>query len=405
MARQVGSKNVVGREKLIEKIWKKLETRSLQFTAERRVGKTTVMTKMAAEPKAGYEVLFMDLEGIDSPTRFVELVINRARPLLSATSKIKKWWDDLRNATGGTEIGGVFKLPDVSKVSWQDLLTKTLERLCEYQPDRKILLIFDELPYMLQKIASLSESQESRTQALTLLDTLRLIRQKYPNLRMIYAGSVGLHHVVKDLKQDTLASQPVNDMPMVDIRALDHSDAIHLASNLLSDERVDISQENQQAVLETLVHLTDAVPFYIHAVCSKLGEYDGPIDVQRVEQTVRQQLSSDQDPWEMEHFRKRLAIYYKGTIDDVSGRPLRNEDIARTILDHIAAVPEPLSIDQVWSVVKSRFQITDRNHIVEMLAALALDHYLDHDLDSNDKKRYLFRFPLIQKWWKLAQGL
>ena len=176
----------------------------------RLVQKTTVMTKMAAEPKAGYEVLFMDLEGIDSPNRFVELVINRARPLLSATSKIKKWWDDLRNATGGTEIGGVFKLPDVSKVSWQDLL---------------------------QKIASLSESRESRTQTLTLLDTLRLIRQKYANLRMIYAGSVGLHHVVNDLKQDTLASQPVNDMPMVDIRALDHSDAIHLASNLLSDER------------------------------------------------------------------------------------------------------------------------------------------------------------------------
>ena len=53
MARQVGPKNVVGREKLIEKIWKKLETRSLQFTAERRVGKTTVMTKMDAEPNAG----------------------------------------------------------------------------------------------------------------------------------------------------------------------------------------------------------------------------------------------------------------------------------------------------------------------------------------------------------------
>ena len=115
MARQVGPKNVVGREKLIEKIWKKLETRSLQFTAERRVGKTTVMTKMAAEPKAGYEVLFMDLEGIDSPTRFVELVINRARPLLSATSKMKKWWDDLRNATGGTEIGGVFRFPLIQR--------------------------------------------------------------------------------------------------------------------------------------------------------------------------------------------------------------------------------------------------------------------------------------------------
>ena len=53
MAKQVGPQNVVGRDKLIEIIWKKLETRSVQFTAERRVGKTTVMTKMEAEPKAG----------------------------------------------------------------------------------------------------------------------------------------------------------------------------------------------------------------------------------------------------------------------------------------------------------------------------------------------------------------
>jgi hypothetical protein len=33
MARQVGPQNVVGREKLIEPIWKKLESESVQFTA------------------------------------------------------------------------------------------------------------------------------------------------------------------------------------------------------------------------------------------------------------------------------------------------------------------------------------------------------------------------------------
>jgi len=36
----------------------------------------------------------MDLEGIDSPTRFVELVIHRALTLLPATGKMKKWWDE-----------------------------------------------------------------------------------------------------------------------------------------------------------------------------------------------------------------------------------------------------------------------------------------------------------------------
>ncbi len=50
---------------------------------------------------------------------------------------------------------------------------------------------------------------------------------------------------------------------------------------------------------------------------------------------------------------------------------------------------------------KATSSLTDRNHIVEMLRSLALDHYLVSDIE----KRYSFRFPLIQGWWKIAQGL
>jgi hypothetical protein len=128
---------------------------------------------------------------------------------------------------------------------------------------------------------------------------------------------------------------------------------------------------------------------------------DRPITIDTVNETVLQQLTSDHDPWEMEHFRERIETYYNGTIVDISAVAIRDEDIARTILDHFAVATEPQSIDQVWAVVKSNFKITDRNHIVEMLRSLALDHYLV----SDNEKRYSFRFPLIQVWWKMAQGL
>lgn len=401
MANQIGPKNVVGRDKLIDSVWRKLETNSLRFTAERRVGKTTVMTKMSAEPQPGYHVFFMDVEGIDSPKRFAELVINRVQPLASTGAKVSKWWDDFREALGGVEVGKIIKLPETNKLSWQDTLTKTLEGICEHNKDTKILLIFDELPYMLQKIASIGGDNESKTQAITLLDTLRSVRQKYTNLRMIYAGSVGLHHVLNDIKQDKLASQPVNDMPLVEIRAISQPDAITLASQLLIDERVDVSPTNRIAVLERLVDLSDCVPFYIQHVCYKLAESEQPVDVESLEKSVNSQLTSDQDPWEMEHFRKRLSIYYSGTINDITGKPLRDDDIARAILDHMATLTHPQSIEQIWNVVKSSFQLNDRNHIVNLLKSLALDHYLNCD----QTKRYYFRFPLIQKWWKLAQGL
>ena len=401
MAIQIDPKNVIGRDKLIERIWKKLRKDSIRFTAERRVGKTTVMTKMAAEPRPGFEVLFLELEGIDSPERFVELLINRVKPLLSKTDKAKGWWSSFHDAIGGTEVAGIFKLPNVSKIGWQATLTKTLEGVCEHQADRTILLLMDELPYMLQKIASISQDGEQKTLALTLLDTLRSVRQQYKNVRMVYAGSVGLHHVVTDLKQGTLASEPVNDMPLVEIRALDVPDAIILAERLLKEEDVEVLKEGRQAILERLVHLTDCVPFYIEAVCSRLGESEGPINIRTVDETVQRQLTSDHDPWEMEHFRERLGTYYSGTIKDTSDTILRDEEIARVILDHMAVVKTSQSIDEVWDVVKSNFSLTDRNHIVEMLRSLALDHYLVSDIE----KRYSFRFPLIQGWWKIAQGL
>ena len=401
MAIQIDPKNVIGRDKLIERIWKKLRKDSIRFTAERRVGKTTVMTKMAAEPRPGFEVLFLELEGIDSPERFVELLINRVKPLLSKTEKAKGWWSSFHEAIGGTEVAGIFKLPNVSKIGWQATLTKTLEGVCEHQADKTILLLMDELPYMLQKIASISQDGEQKTLALTLLDTLRSIRQQYKNVRMVYAGSVGLHHVVTDLKQGTLASEPVNDMPLVEIRALDVPDAIILAERLLKEEDVEVLAEGRQAILERLVHLTDCVPFYIEAVCSRLGESEGPINIRAVNETVQRQLTSDHDPWEMEHFRERLGTYYSGTIKDTSDTILRDEEIARVILDHMAVVNTSQSIDEVWDVVKSNFKLTDRNHIVEMLRSLALDHYLVSDIE----KRYSFRFPLIQGWWKIAQGL
>ncbi len=399
MAIQVAPENVVGRDHLIDRIWRKLRRNSLQFTAERRIGKTTVMTKMAAEPRSGFEVLFLELEGIDSPERFTELLLNRSRPLLSRTAKAKGWLETFRDSIGGTEIGGVIKLPTTSKMGWQTTLQKTLEGLCEHQADKTILLLMDELPYMLQKIASISAAK--KTLALTLLDTLRSIRQQQKNLRMVYAGSVGLHHVVTDLKQSQLASEPVNDMPSVEIHALSEPDAIQLATLLLDEEQVQFAEEELEAILQPLIALTDCVPFYIESVSSRLGELNKVVNPEDVTTTVRQQLTSDLDPWEMEHFRNRLKIYYNGYITDTSGREIPNDEIARSLLDALSVVTQPQTIEQIWSAVKAEYALTDRQHIVQMLRSLALDHYLTSDTD----KRYSFRFPLIQKWWKMAQGL
>ncbi|MFN5074548.1 MAG: hypothetical protein ACK5MO_03045, partial [Planctomyces sp.] len=62
----------------------------------------------------------------------------------------------------------------------------------------------------------------------------------------------------------------------------------------------------------------------------------------------------------MEHFRSRLPVYYRSAVSDANGR-----------------------------------------HLIQLLRALAQDHYLVSNVD----KLYTFRFPLIRSWWQIAQGL
>lgn len=199
------------------------EQGSLRFLAERRVGKTTIITKMATEQAEGFDVLFLEVEGIDSCDHLTELLLNRFRPLFRNVGKAKVWFDDLWTALGGMEIGDLVKLPEKNKLGWQESLEKVIDEVCKNRPDRLILLMFDELPYMLQKINLVSAQAGRPHEALTLLDTFRALRQRNRNLRMIFAGSVGLHHVLRDLRQAKLASEPVNNMPPIEIPPLGKS--------------------------------------------------------------------------------------------------------------------------------------------------------------------------------------
>ena len=401
MGKQIDPANVIGRDELIARIWKQIQKPgnrgSLRFTAERRIGKTTVMQKMAAEPISGVDVLFLEVEGIDSCYALTEMLGNRARPLLSKTEKGKSMFQELWDSLGGLEIGGVFKLPEAKRLSWQAILDKTIEQLCRSPEERLVLLMFDELPYMLQKINAVSAQHE----ALTLLDTLRALRQRHPNLRMIFAGSVGLHHVLHGLRDAKLAAEPVNNMPLIEIEPLEERHAITYAKTLLAEEQINVQANDLDAVVYLLIARANNVPFYMERIANQLGLLDREITRDDVEATVQKQLTSDRDPWEMEHFRERLKIYYRGELATANGPSVRREAVARCVLDHLAVTNSPQSIEQIWEAMRGQMALSERQSIVEMLKSLGEDHYLACD----SRKHYSFRFELIRSWWMGAQGL
>jgi len=80
---QIDSKTAVGRDQLIKLLWEAVDQQSLIITAERRIGKTTVIKKMRDEPAAGWFPVYQDLEGCDSAEEFAMAVYKEIHQFLS----------------------------------------------------------------------------------------------------------------------------------------------------------------------------------------------------------------------------------------------------------------------------------------------------------------------------------
>ena len=121
---------------------------------------------------------------------------------------IRTWLESLGEQLGSAQIGPV-KLPNFSSKQWKQVLGDTVAHLDEIGAIERVVFLWDELPWMLEIIAS-----QNPQEAMELLDTLGALRQQHAEkIRMVFTGSLGLHHIVRGLKEQGYNNTPVNDMP------------------------------------------------------------------------------------------------------------------------------------------------------------------------------------------------
>ena len=109
-----------------------------------------------------------------------------------------------------------------------------------------------------------------------------------------------------------------------------------------------------------------------------------------VREVVNTCLTDPLDRWHMSHYRERIDTYYTD-----EERPF-----ALGILDALAVSDEPLIFSEVFNRLKSRMETEDSEMARHILKLLQRDHYVIQRTDG----KYSFRFPLIQRWWRLHRG-
>jgi len=373
---------VLGRNDLIDNLWRVLKRQSLVLTAERRMGKTSVIKKMVAEPRLPGLMIYQELEGIESPLQFVESVIQTARAKLSQNERMRNSLRRLLSDAGGTEIGGVIKLPASREPDWQALLDRCISDLLDNQSGL-VVFFWDEMPMMLHNIAVRS----GEAIAMQLLDHLRGLRQRHERLRMVFTGSVGLHNVLTRLRNAGHANDATNDMHVQDVPPLSAADGEELASRLLEGESLAATDLSIAGEISSAV---DNIPYFIHHVVDSIATNGSIPGKGSIGGLVDERLLDSHDPWHMRHYQQRISTYYDA----------EEAALALAILDILAVERTPVDTPKLLSLLESTRTGVDREIFLRVLLLLQQDHYLVFTRKGNG-----FRFSLVKRAWVIHRGL
>jgi hypothetical protein len=377
---QIAPNEVVGRNELIAHLWRVLERQSVILTAERRMGKTQVIKKMEAEAPPSKLLIYHDLEGVRTALEFVEIVFRDVEGFLSLKKRSAERAKSILAKLGGGEVGAV-KFPELLAPHWKTLLTSTVQDLAENQEERQVIFLWDELPLMLHNV----RQNQGEPAAMELLDTLRMLRQTYPGLRMVFTGSVGLHHVIYALKNAGHINPSTNDMKTVEVMPLSVADAEGLAAALLKGEGVQATDRN--LIARMIATETDGVPYYIHHVVDDMAATQQAGTEDNIRKLVENRLRDPQDSWELQHYYDRVPRYYAE--EDVP--------IAYAILDALADVGKEADVEALFKIVKARVKLRDLEAARRLLRLLQRDHYVVQTLED----KFQFRLNLIRRAWRI----
>ena len=70
-------------------------------------------------------------------------------------------------------------------------------------------------------------------------------------------------------------------------------------------------------------------------------------------------------------------------------------------LDVLATADSSLPFPDVFNLMKSQMATEDREAALEALTSLQSDHYVLQETGGG----YRFRYPLIQRWWRIHRSL
>jgi hypothetical protein len=325
---------VIGREQLIADCWRALGSMSVALLAPRRIGKTSVLTRMAAEVPEGFIVVHRDLEGLETAAEFVQVLFEDVEQLLG------RWRCRAKRAHSYIEklaIETPLIKAQLQGPGWKRLLDHLFDDLEEQlaERDELLVLMWDEVTLFFDDLLRRGRHDE----VIGLLDLLRAARQRHPHLRMVLTGSIGFDEILRRLKRlHGYRNRPINDVRKQFVPVLDDAGTVQLICGLLRHA----GKPQDPELIEAMRHGSEGHPFVIQLLADKLLQLPVPRAVD-VEACLRELLRPPGDPLDLNHYLERIDTQFDPECAKVARAVL--DVLAHTVGGHtraelLAALPE-----------------------------------------------------------------
>ena len=379
---RLDTKDIIGRDNEIDRYWRVLQRQGLVLSAERRIGKTHILFKMREECQSGYLPFYQDLEAVHSIADLIRSIYGTVRQSLGAMPNVKayiaKWSTLLPNKIGGIDL-------PTADASWQALLAEGFDDLINIADDNtRILMLWDEFPLMLHNL----QRRAGPDTAIQLLDHLRALRlAQADRLRFLFTGSIGLHLVLRSLREAGNTNDPVNDMLSLTVPPMVHRDTCALAEALLRETRA--APAHIPRLASEIAEQVGGFPYYVHHVVDQLDQLRRQPGLEDVSAAISNLVYDPHDPANLNYYVSRLSSYY------AEGQ----RALALLVLDTLAREQSSTPVPALLNLCRHRDPSLADEQLREILTILSEDHYIARTPCATGVA-YDFRWPLVKKWWK-----
>jgi hypothetical protein len=294
----------------------------------------------------------------------------------------ERLWEGIKESWLGRTISrvkkagaGVFSIEfEPGNMDWARMgeeLAEALEGL-----DGRTLIQVDELPVFVLKLLN-REDETEQGRIREFLYWLRRLRQAYPRVRWMLAGSIGLDTVASRLN----IADSINDLAIETLGAFDVETSHALLRELAKTYNVELADGVRRHIL---VRVGWPIPHYLQLIFHKLRDCKKPqnADVDAAVDTL------------LDAHHKGVFDYWRQRLRDEMGRP--DADHAASLLNSACRTPTGVRRSSFQQALTRAIPDPDlrEEKLRYVLDVLENDGYLvEHE------KSWMFRSPLLREYW------